>query len=59
MQLFVGLTVIPVNEFPWKIQIDSIHKNHDGPEKSNILVDTLWTWKFLTLEPKNATLYFF
>ena len=41
MQLFVGLTVIPVNEFQRKMQIDSIHKKHDGPEKSNILVDTL------------------
>ena len=59
IQFSVGLTVIRVNEFPWRMQIDSIHKNHDGPEKSNIFVDTLGPWKFLTLEHKDATLLFF
>ena len=46
LQFFMGLTVIRLNEFPWKIQIDSINKNDDGPPKSNIFAESLWLWKF-------------
>ena len=56
LQFVVGLTVIRIYEFLWKMQNDSIHKNHDDPDNSNILADSLRPWKFLTLEHKNATL---